>query len=82
MNTTEQDLLRFNGFARERMTATAAEPSLLELMDLWQLENSAPDLAAENVAAVEAALVDFKNGDRGQPAGVLSQQLRARLQAK
>ena len=47
-----------------------------ELFDLWRIENPNDDDTAENVAAINAALEDFRNGDRGRPAGELSRQLR------
>jgi hypothetical protein len=37
---------------------------------------------AENVAAVNAAIADFKSGDRGRRAGLLSQELREELTAQ
>jgi hypothetical protein len=45
-------------------------------MDEWRLRNPTDLEHAENVAAVLAAIEDFKNGDRGRPAGELSRELR------
>jgi hypothetical protein len=45
-----------------------------ELYDLWQRQNPDPDACAENVAAVNAAIQDYKAGDRGRPAGELSRR--------
>jgi hypothetical protein len=76
MTTTEHDLQRFNEFARQRLDLSDNQPSLIELMDLWQIEHPTDGQHAENVAAVNAAISDFKNGDRGRRAGSLGQELR------
>jgi hypothetical protein len=79
MNTTEHDLALFNEFARQRLDVGDVQPSLIELMDLWQIEHPTDAQHAEDVAAVEAAIADFKSGDRGQLAGALSRKLREEL---
>jgi hypothetical protein len=79
MTTTEGDLQRFNEFARQHLEAGHDQPSLVELMDLWQIEHLTDAQQAENVAAVNAAITDFKNGDRGRRAGSLSRELREKL---
>ncbi|MFO7904472.1 MAG: hypothetical protein ACQESR_22765 [Planctomycetota bacterium] len=38
-----------------------------ELYDLWRLEHPTPDELDEKMRAVQAALDDFENGDRGVP---------------
>ena len=52
-----------------------------ELYDLWRRQNPDPDEDAENVAAVNAAIQDYENGDRGRPAGELSRKLREELRS-
>lgn len=64
------------GFARQRLGNGGTELSLDELFDLWRAENASDELYAENVAAVNAAVQDFRCGDRGTPAGEHSDQLR------
>jgi len=76
MATTEQDLHNFTEFARERISGGGESLSLDELFDLWRAENPSADLHAENLAALRAAIRDFKSGDRGTPAGKHSDQLR------
>lgn len=76
MAKAEEELEQFAQFVRERLSNGGAELSLDELFDLWRTENPSDDLYAENVAAVNAAIEDFKNGDRGSPAGEHSDQLR------
>ena len=77
MTTAEQDIERFTQFARNRLRVGDSDASIDELFDLWRIENpSDDDGTAENVAAINAAIEDFRNGDRGRPAGELSRQLR------
>lgn len=76
MAKTAEDLDRFTEFARQRLGNGGSELSLDELFDLWRSENPSDDVYAENVAAVNAAIADFRNGDRGTPAGEHSAQLR------
>jgi len=76
MTTTEHELQSFTEFARQRLSNGGAKPSLDELFDIWRVENPSAELHAENVAAVNAALQDYENGDRGAPAGEHSDQLR------
>ena len=53
-----------------------AELQLPELFDLWLLQNPKADDHAENVAAVNASINDYLNGERGTPAGEHSRELR------
>jgi len=80
MATAEDDLQQFNHFVRERLSATHADDvSLVELMEEWQLLHPTDEQVAQNVAAVKAAIEDFKSGDRGRPAGELTRELRKSL---
>lgn len=79
MAKTGEELDRFTTFARQRIVSGGANISLDDLFDLWRTENPSEELYAENVAAVNAAIVDFRNGDRGTPAGEHSAQLRSQF---
>jgi hypothetical protein len=79
MATTEQDLASFTQFAKQRLGTGDADLSLEELFDLWRFENPSDEDYAGNSAAIAGAIADFKNGDRGRPAGQLSRELRTRL---
>jgi hypothetical protein len=79
MTTTAKELDSFNRFARTRLGSGEGEPSLDELFDLWRIENPSDTDYAENVAALAGAIDDFRNGDRGRPAGELSRALREEL---
>ena len=78
MTTAEEDLQDFTLFVRKRLSETD-NVSLLELMEEWQLRHPSDEQYAENVKAVNAAIEDFKNGDRGKPAGELTRELRESL---
>ena len=82
MATAESDLQQFNLFVRQRLSESdESNVSLVELMDEWQLRHPTDEQHAENVAAVNAAIEDFKNGDLGKPAGELTRRLRDTLRA-
>ncbi len=77
MATTEDDLKSFTQFVHERMGgAASSELKLPELFDLWMLQNPTDADYAENVAAINASINDFMNGERGTPAGEHSRELR------
>ncbi|MEO2018750.1 MAG: hypothetical protein ABGZ53_30755 [Fuerstiella sp.] len=78
MATTADDLKSFSQFVQEQLGGhDDADSRLPELFDLWMLQNPSNVAHAEDVAAVNASINDFMNGERGTPAGEHSQQLRA-----
>ncbi len=80
MATAEDDLRHFNEFVHQRLErGDSSKVTLGELMDEWQLLYPTSAQYIENVDAVNAAIDDFKNGDRGRPAGELTQELRELL---
>ena len=76
---TPEEINDFSRFAVEQLNRGGAALSMNELYDLWRRQNPDPDEYAENVAAVNAAIQDYKNGDRGRPAGEFSRKLRDEL---
>jgi hypothetical protein len=78
MAITKQDLDAFHKFA-EATIADRSTESLHELVEIWESEQATPELHAENVAAVRAAIRDMKNGDKGRPAADVIQELRSEL---
>lgn len=76
--STSQELQLFASYVQSHLATGNSSESLEQLFDRWHLENNSPAAHRENVAAVAAAVEDFKQGDRGRPAGELSQELRAR----
>ena len=80
MATAEDDLQAFNQFVRQRLTTSdPSEVQLGQLMDEWQLLHPTDAQSTENVDAVNAAIDDFKHGDRGELAGRLTRGLRESL---
>jgi hypothetical protein len=76
---TKEQINDFSRFAVEQLNSGGAALSMDELYDLWRRQNPDPDEYTENVAAVNAAIHDYKAGDRGRPAGELSRELRGNL---
>ena len=76
MSTTEDDLRNFTQFVLDHITDADDDSRLPELFDLWLLQNPRPDEYADNVAAINASIDDYLNGERGTPAGQHSRQLR------
>jgi hypothetical protein len=72
MSTTAEQLKSFTEFAKKRLANRGPEPSLDELFERWRLENPTDMEYAENLAALSGAIEDFKQGDRGRPAGQVS----------
>ena len=78
---TQAEINDFSRFAFEQLNGDGAALSMNELYDLWRRQNPDLDEYAENVAAVNAAIQDYKNGDSGRPAGELSRKLREELRS-
>ena len=78
MAITTDDLQAFHRYAQQRLTSVGAE-SLQELVDLWEIEHATPEVHAQNLAAVRAALRDMENADKGRPANLLIEELRFEL---
>jgi len=77
MSTAEDDLRDFTAFVRNHISqGDAVELGLAELFDLWMLQNPPDAEYVANVAAINASINDFMNGERGTPAGENSQELR------
>lgn len=78
MAVTKNDLDAFHRFAEAKLASRCAE-SLHELVDIWEIESPTPQLHADNVAAVRAAVDDMQNGDTGRPAQQVVEELRTEL---
>ena len=79
MASVEQDLDHFTSFARQQLTSGRCGLTIDELFDQWRIENPSDEQYAEDVAAVQASIQDFKNGERGTIAGEHSAQLRRKF---
>jgi hypothetical protein len=76
MATAEQELASFTSFARQVIDSGQRDLSIEELFDQWRAENPSDEQYTENVAAVQASIEDFKQGQRGTIVGEHSAQLR------
>jgi len=73
--TVEDDLKSFTQFVNQRIK-NEEEMRLSELFELWMRAHSSESSYADNVAAINASIDDFRNGERGTPAGEHSRNLR------
>jgi hypothetical protein len=76
MTTAEQELVSFTSYAQRIISSGRRDLSIDELFDQWRAENPSDESYAENLAAINASIRDFKNGERGTIAGEHSAQLR------
>jgi hypothetical protein len=76
MATTAQDIASFTSFALQKIESGQRDLSIDELFDQWRIENPSDEQYAENVAAIQASIRDFKAGERGTIAGEHSAQVR------
>jgi uncharacterized protein with von Willebrand factor type A (vWA) domain len=63
---TQEQIDSFHQFATEQIQNGGREKSVDELYDQWRLENLSSEELDENVAAIQGAIDDMKNGDRGR----------------
>jgi hypothetical protein len=76
MATVEHDLDSFTSYARQQIEMGHRDVRIDELFDQWRLENPSDEQYSDNVAAIQASIQDFKNGERGTIAGENSADLR------
>jgi hypothetical protein len=81
MAITKDDLDSFHTFAEAKIARDGAE-SLHELVDIWEMARATPERRAHDVAAVQAAIRDLQNGDKGRPARQVIDELRAEISAQ
>jgi hypothetical protein len=81
MAISSDELNAFHRFAIAQVAISGAE-SLHELVTLWESTHQDASARAQNVAAVQAAIRDMQNGDRGRPAVELLEELRADLASR
>jgi len=76
MSSAEHELEGFYRFAKERLATAGDELSVVELVDLWQIENPSAEAQLENVAAIRGALDDMGSGDAGRPVADVIAEMR------
>ena len=79
MSTAEHDVDSFTSYARQKIESGERDLSIDELFDQWRAENPSDEQNAENVAAIQASIQDYKHGERGTIAGDHSAELRREL---
>lgn len=79
MAVTREQIDNFCDFAVRQIEVHGEQTTIDELFDAWRAQYPTPDEVLENVAAVNASIHDFENGERGRPAGTLSRELRSKL---
>jgi len=63
MPTSQEQLDSFHRFALDKLQNGRAEMSLLELVQLWRLENPTADERAEAIAAIKQGQADIEAGN-------------------
>ena len=79
MTTAQEQLDSFYQYANHQLAGGQSHLSVEELLDLWRIENPSSEGYSEDVAAINAAIEDYKNGDRGRPASEVGRELREHL---
>lgn len=77
--TTLRDIDSFANFARARAAADSSNLTIDELFELWRSENPSGLQGQEDLEAARAALNDYRDGERGRPAGEFTSELRRQL---
>lgn len=80
-NLSPQEFDAFVAFGRERLESHEPVASLQELCDKWRAQQSGGALSNADVAAVNSAIEDYRNGDRGRPAEIHLDEVKQRVQA-
>ncbi len=72
------DLRDFHRFVGEKVNNGEASLSPEEVLDEWRMLHPAPEAIEEDVAAIQEAIDDMENGDRGIPFEEFDRDFRAR----
>jgi hypothetical protein len=79
MRAVKQELEHFTNYARRQIESGQENLSIDELFDQWRTQYPSDDQLAEKVAAIQASINDFNEGERGTVAGEDSAHLRRRF---
>jgi hypothetical protein len=72
------ELAAFQAFLTEKLKNGGPRPSPEEVVDEWRDLHPEPEIDEDEVAAIQEALDDMANGDRGRPFEEVMADLRAR----
>ena len=77
---TQQQIDSFHQFATEQIQNGCREKSVDELYDQWRLESLSSEELEENVVAIQGAIDDMKNGDRGRDVDEVIAEVRSKYE--
>ena len=77
---TQEQIDSFHQFATEQIQNGGREKSVDELYDQWRLENLSSEELEENVAAIQGAIDDMKNGDCGRDVDEVIAEVRSKYE--
>ncbi len=81
MATPTLDELRdFHHFVGDKLSTHGAALSPEEALDQWRLQHPETQSSVEDAAAIQEALDDLANGDRGIPFAEFDREFRKRSQ--
>ena len=80
--TANPELRDFHRFVGETLRNGSAHLSPEEALKEWREQHAEPGEFDDDTAAIEEALEDMANGDRGQPADEFLADLRRRIKRK
>jgi hypothetical protein len=72
------DLRDFHQFVGNKVSSDGASLSPEEVLDEWRTLHPDPESVADDVAAIQEAIDDMKNGDKGIPFEEFDREFRAR----
>jgi hypothetical protein len=79
MNVQHLDDLRdFHQFVGDKVNNGGASLSPEEVLDEWRMLHPDPESIAEDVAAIQEAIDDMENGEKGIPFEEFDRSFRAR----
>jgi hypothetical protein len=75
-STSTSELHAFHAFIQEKLANGGAQLSPEEALDAWRELHPEPEDEEDDVAAIQAALDDVANGDRGMPFDEFDREFR------
>lgn len=77
---TQEQIDSFHQFATEQLQNGGKDKTVDELYDQWRFENQSPEELEENVAAIQGAIDDMKNGDTGRDVAEVIAEVRSKYE--
>jgi hypothetical protein len=77
MHAHTDELTAFHSYVTEKLKTVGPRPSPEEVVDEWRDLHPEP-VDPDEVAAIQEAAEDMKNGDRGRPFDEVMAELRAK----